>query len=244
MSHPHIEVTVSRQTFADNISHIKKKVHPAQLCVVMKANAYGHGLQALATTALEAGADYLGICTNPEAQIIRDLGLDVKIMRLRMGFPEEFTDSLTHLEVEEQVGTSEAANYLSGEGLRTDKPIPVHLNIDTGMGRSGFFCEQIEEIKQVCGLPGIKIVGIMTHFATADGKNLDFTRKQQEDFYHVREALADYLPPDVLTHTHNSAATMRITEKCNSLVRVGAVCHTSKKKNSSINLSAQFKIRF
>lgn len=236
MSHPHIEVTVSRQTFADNISHIKNKVNPSQLCVVMKANAYGHGLQALATTAVEAGADYLGICTNPEAKIIRDLGLDVKIMRLRMGLPEEFTDSLTNLAVEEQVGTSEAANYLSGEGLRTDKPIPVHLNIDTGMGRSGFFCEQIEEIKRVCGLPGLKIVGIMTHFATADGENLDFTCKQQEDFYYVREALQDYLPPDVLTHTHNSAATMRITEKCHSLVRVGAACYGVRTSQNFLNL--------
>ena len=86
MNQHHIEVKVSTLTFANNIRKLKEKVTPSLVCVVMKANAYGHGLQALAPTAVTAGADYLGICTNPEAAIIRGLGLNVKIMRLRMGF--------------------------------------------------------------------------------------------------------------------------------------------------------------
>jgi alanine racemase len=228
--HPHhIEVKVCAQTFADNIRHIRKLLRDraslTQLCVVMKANAYGHGLKALAPTAVNAGADYLGICTNPEAAIIRDLGLNVKILRLRMGFPEEFEDALDALDLEEQVGTMEAAAYLSAAGVKRNQKIPVHLNIDTGMGRSGFFSEQIEEIKKVCTLPGLEIAGIMTHFATADGKDLAFTQKQIEDFDRLRNALNDYLPENVLTHTHNSAATVRLSEKCNSLARVGAACY-------------------
>lgn len=225
MKQHHIEVTVCAKTFADNIRHIRTLASPAQLCVVMKANAYGHGLKALAPTAVNAGADYIGICTNPEAAIIRDLGLKVKLLRLRMGFPQEFEESIDSLEIEEQVGTIEAATYLSAAGVKRNKRIPVHLNIDTGMGRSGFFSDQIEEIKKACSLPGLKIVGMMTHFATADGKDLDFTQKQIEDFDHLRAALNDYLPDSVLTHTHNSAATVRLTEKCNSLARVGAACY-------------------
>ncbi|NES24962.1 MAG: alanine racemase [Symploca sp. SIO3E6] len=225
MSQHHIEVKVSAQTFADNILHIREYISPSQICVVMKANAYGHGLKALAPTAVKAGANYIGICTNPEAATIRDLGLDVKIMRLRMGFPEEFEESIDSLDIEEQVGSLEAADYLSAAGSKRNQPIPVHLNIDTGMGRSGFFSSQIETIKQVCCLPGLNIVGIMTHFATADGKELTFTQKQIEDFYCLRQALNNYLPDKVLTHTHNSAATVRLTSKCNSLVRVGAACY-------------------
>ncbi|WP_421659567.1 alanine racemase [Leptothermofonsia sp. ETS-13] len=60
--------------------HIRDLIAPAQLCVVMKANAYEHGLQALAPTAVAAGSDYLGICTNPEAAIARNLGLGVKLL--------------------------------------------------------------------------------------------------------------------------------------------------------------------
>ncbi len=225
MNQHHIEVTVSARNFKDNIRHIRDLVAPAQLCVVMKANAYGHGLKQLAPTAVTAGADYIGICTNPEAKIVRDLGLDVKLLRLRMALPEELAESIDHLNIEEQVGTMEAAEYLSNAGVKRGKKIPVHINIDTGMGRSGFFSNQIEELKKLCELPGISIVGIMTHFAGADGKDLEFTEKQMQDFYTIRAALHDCLPPEVLTHTHNSAATVRLTPKCNSLVRVGAACY-------------------
>ena len=69
MNQHHIEVSVSRDKFKNNISHIRNIVKPSQLCVVMKANAYGHGLESLAPTAIAAGADYIGICTNPEATI-------------------------------------------------------------------------------------------------------------------------------------------------------------------------------
>ncbi|KOP23947.1 alanine racemase [Hapalosiphon sp. MRB220] len=225
MNQHHIEVTVSARKFKDNIRYIRDFVAPAKLCVVMKANAYGHGLKQLATTAVVAGTDYIGICTNPEATTIRDLGLDVKLLRLRMALPQELEESIHHLDIEEQVGTMEAAEYLSDAGVKRNKKIPVHINIDTGMGRSGFFSSEIEELKKVCALPGLSIVGIMTHFASADGKELAFTEKQMADFYDVRTALNDYLPENVLTHTHNSAATVRLTPKCNSLVRVGAACY-------------------
>jgi alanine racemase len=225
MKQHHIEVKVCAKTFADNIAHVRQWVAPSKVCVVMKANAYGHGLKELVPTAVSAGADYIGICTNLEASIIRDLGLDVKILRLRMALAEELEESSDRLNIEEQVGSFEVADYLSTVGLTWGKNIPVHLNIDTGMGRSGFFSSQVELLKKVCCLPGINVVGIMTHFATADGKDLAVTQRQIEDFYSLRKALNNYLPDNVLTHTHNSAATVRLTPHCNSLVRVGASCY-------------------
>jgi alanine racemase len=225
MNQHHIEVKVSAKTFAENIRHLRQRIAPSNLCVVMKANAYGHGLKALASSAVSAGADYIGICTNPEAATIRDLDLGIKLMRLRMALPEELVESCDRLHIEEQIGTMEAADYLSTAGIQRGRKIPVHINIDTGMGRSGFFLTQIDLIRKVCALPGLRIVGIMTHFASADGDDLAFTEKQVEDFYSLRTALHDDLPDDVLTHTHNSAATVRLAPKCNSLVRVGAACY-------------------
>ncbi|MEO0687132.1 MAG: alanine racemase, partial [Cyanobacteria bacterium J06649_11] len=113
----------------------------------------------------------------------------------------------------------------SEAGIRRGKNIPVHINIDTGMGRSGFFSNQIEELQKVCQLDGIDIVGVMTHFASSDGKDLSFTHKQIEEFYQAREVLKDYVDQNVLTHTHNSAATVRVSNESNRLVRVGAACY-------------------
>src|ERR1700733_8893182 len=94
MAQHHVQVLVSRQAFFGNVQYLGRLVAPAKLCVVMKANAYGHGLEALAPVAVEAGADMLGICTNPEAETIRRLGLSVPLLRLRMALEAEMEESV------------------------------------------------------------------------------------------------------------------------------------------------------
>src|ERR1700690_2131391 len=168
MAQHHVQVLVSREKFFNNIQCIRRLVAPSKLCVVMKANAYGHGLEALAPVAVEAGADMLGICTNPEAETIRRIGLKVPLLRLRMALGAEMEESVREFDIQEQVGSPEAAAYLSAAGVARGRPVDVHLDIDTGMGRSGFFPEQIEMVRAAMDLPGIRIAGAMTHFPTAD----------------------------------------------------------------------------
>jgi alanine racemase len=223
MAQHHVEVLVSRERFARNIEYVRRLVAPAKLCVVMKANAYGHGLAALAPVAVEAGADMIGICTNPEAEKIRRMGLDVPLLRLRMALEAEMEESVRELDIEEQVGSREAAEYLSGAGVRRGRPVNVHLDIDTGMGRSGFFPEQIETVRQAMSLPGLRIAGVMTHFPTADAGELARTAEQIERISRFCAELG--VPDDVLVHTHNSAATVRLTHDRRAMVRVGAACY-------------------
>jgi alanine racemase len=223
MAQHHVQVLVSRENFFKNIQHLRRLVAPSKLCVVMKANAYGHGLEALAPVAVEAGADMLGICTNPEAETIRRIGLKVSILRLRMALEAEMEESVRELDVQEQVGTPEAADYLSAAGVRRGRPVDVHLDIDTGMGRSGFFPEQIDAIRQVMSLPGLSIAGVMSHFPTADSSELAQTSAQIERMERFCTELG--LPENALLHTHNSAATVRLTHRRNGMVRVGAACY-------------------
>src|ERR1700722_12072541 len=118
MAQHHVQVLVSRENFFKNIDYLRRLVAPAKLCVVMKANAYGHGLEALAPVAVEAGADGLGICTNPEAEMGCRLGLKVPLLRLRMALEAEMDESVRELDIQEQVGSREAAAYLSAAGVR------------------------------------------------------------------------------------------------------------------------------
>jgi alanine racemase len=233
----HIQVLVSRPMFYDNILHVRQAVAPSKLCVVLKSNAYGHGLAPLVPVAVAAGADYLGICTNPEAAAIRTMGFDVPILRLRMGLPEELEESAGALDVEEEVGTWEQAQYLASLGKRRRRDMPVHVNIDTGMGRSGFFCEQIDLIRKVCGLSGLRIRGVFTHFAKADAADLEPTRQSLEAFDELCDRLSEALPADVLIHTHNSAATVRLAERRRELVRVGAACYGVRTSQDFLNPS-------
>jgi alanine racemase len=223
MAQHHVQVLVSRATFFTNIQQLRRLVAPSKLCVVMKANAYGHGLEALCPVAVEAGADMLGICTNPEAETIRRLGLKIPLLRLRMALEAEMEESVREFDVQEQVGSREAAAYLAAAGVQRGRPVDVHLDIDTGMGRSGFFPEQIDRIRQVMRLPGLCIAGVMSHFSTADSSDLAQTSAQIERMDRFCTELG--LPDHVLVHTHNSAATVRLTDQRRAMVRVGAACY-------------------
>src|ERR1700730_4704139 len=223
MAQHHVQVLVSRANFFKNIQQLRRLVAPSKLCVVMKANAYGHGLKALGPVAVEAGADMLGICTNPEAETIRRLGLNVPLLRLRMALEAEMEESVRELDVQEQDGSREAAAYLAAAGVQRGRPGDGQLDIDTGMGRSGFFPEQIDKIRQVMSLPGLCIAGVMSHFSTADASDLPQTNVQIARMDRFCTDLG--LPDNVLVHTHDSAATVRLTEQRRAMVRVGAACY-------------------
>ena len=221
----HIRVTVSRRAFADNIRVLRAHVAPSKLCVVMKSDAYGHGLEALLEAAIDAGADRLGICTNDEAAVIRRRYPLQPVMRLRMALPDELEEAAERLDVEEVIGSREAAEFLARLGRRRGRPIAVHLKIDTGMGRTGFLVDDGESVRRVCGLQGLQVRGIMTHLPSADAPSPDGTRTQLAEFHDFVAGLEDVLPDGVLVHSHNSAATVRLPELRRDMVRVGAACY-------------------
>lgn len=237
MKQHHISVTVSKTQFEKNIQLLKGHVHPAKLSVVMKADAYGHGLAGLAESAISAGADSIAICTNPEAHIIRAISKDIRLIRIRMALPEELDESIAELNIEEEVGTWEVAEYLNRAGLHRCEPIRVHVKIDTGMGRGGFDFSELDSMRQVISMPGLRIVGVMTHFANADDKSLDHTLfSQMQAFAHFAETLRPELPDDVIFHTHNSAATIRLPNIRGDMVRVGAACYGVRTSRNFENL--------
>jgi alanine racemase len=244
MAQHHVQVLVSREKFSNNIQYLRRLVAPSKLCVVMKANAYGHGLAALAPVAVEAGADMIGICTNPEAETIRRIGLKIPLLRLRMALETEMEEALREFDVQEQVGSREAAEYLSAAGVRRGRPVDVHLDIDTGMGRSGFFPEQMEAIRDVMNLPGLRIAGVMSHFPNADASDLAQTGAQIECMERFCGKIA--LPENALVHTHNSAATVRLTQHRRAMVRVGAACYgvrTSRDFENPVELKPVMSFR-
>jgi len=221
----HIEVRVSTGNFAHNIRTLRDFVAPSRLCVVMKSDAYGHGLEPLLQSAMDAGADCLGVCTNGEATAIRRHHPDVPILRLRMALADELEESAGGLDIEEIVGSPAAAEFLAGLGRRRGRPVDVHLKIDTGMGRTGFFVDDVRSVRSACMLDGLRVRGIMTHLPSADAQSLASTKAQITQFHDMVAGLADILPADVLVHSHNSAATARLPGLRRDMVRVGAACY-------------------
>jgi alanine racemase len=231
----HIEVAISRGAFAHNIAWLRERLAPAKLCVVMKSDAYGHGLSELLYTAVEAGADYLGICTNDEAAQIRAKYPDYPVMRLRSALPDELRESARTLQIEEIVGSLEIAEFLAGLGQRLGQSIPVHVKLDTGMGRTGILPHELDQARRVCNMAGLRVRGIMTHLPCADSADLGNTRGQLQEFRSMVERLADDLPDDVLVHSHNSAASVRLPELRGDMVRTGAACYGMRTSTAFAN---------
>jgi alanine racemase len=145
-----------------------------------------------------------------------------------MALQDELEEALDRYDVEEQVGGLEAALYLSEAAAARGRRARVHLNIDTGMGRSGFLPGDVTAMRRVCALPGLRVAGVMTHFPTADRGNLTGVLEQLRRFDLACAEIAEQLPPDALRHTFNSAATIRSLNgeltRHSDLVRVGAAC--------------------
>ncbi len=221
----HIQVSVSRGAFAGNIRALRETLAPARLCIVMKSNAYGHGLEPLLPVAVAAGADCIGVCTNQEAAVVRRSQPSQCLMRLRTALATELEESVAALDMEEIVGSGTAAEFIAGLGRRRGRPVDVHIKIDTGMGRTGFLSTEIDLVRRVCSLDGLRIRGVMTHLASADAPALDSTQAQLDEFSTFIDRIHDDLPDDVLIHSHNSAASVRLPEQRGDMVRLGAACY-------------------
>jgi alanine racemase len=198
--------------------HIGERV---KLIAVVKANAYGHGVAPVALTALEAGAEMLAVHRAIEGVELRRAGLEAPI--LIMGYtPPDGAELVLRERLTPSLMTIEFARALSARAEALGTSVPVHVKIDTGMSRYGLMPDEaLDFLRQLASLPGIRLEGLFTHFATADWADLTHARAQLAVFEQVRRStqMAGFDFP--LVHAANSAATMRLPEAHFDAVRPG-----------------------
>ena len=189
----------------------------AELCVVVKADGYGHGAVPSARAALAGGASWIAVATASEAAELRAAEIGARL--LVMG-------ALTSAELDVALGahadvvawTPELADAAVASGLR------VHVKYDSGMGRLGTAdpAEARSLVERVAA--GGQLAGLMTHFATADQTGDDHFPAQLERFRELVESVrADQ--PGVVVHAANSAATLRDPEAHFDMVRCGVAAY-------------------
>lgn len=203
----------------ENVRLIRRSLpEGTRLMAVVKADGYGHGMAQVARSAVRAGADALAVATVEEGVILRQGGMTVPILVLGVPLPEEFASGVNHgltmtiCTPRAVCQAQEAAEAQNGEAF-------VHLKLDTGMNRIGARNEQ--EVRAVMDAlrdcPRVRLTGVFTHFADADGDDLAFTRLQLERF----RRLSAPLPEGVVRHCANSAAVHRLPEAAFDMVRAG-----------------------
>ena len=216
---------VNLDNIRNNIREIKKLTKDKKIIAVVKADAYGHGAVDVAPVLIEEGASKLAVAVITEALELRAAGITTDIMIL--GYtPLTFSEKLIVENIEQTVYSLDYARGLSREALKLNTKAKIHLAIDTGMGRIGFLPdEDLEDIIKVCSLPGLEVVGIFTHFATADEKDKAYTHEQFRKFKSICSELEERGIHIPLKHSSNSAAIMDLNETYLDGVRPGIITY-------------------
>jgi alanine racemase len=218
------EGRVWAEVYLDRISHnyklIKQKVERAEIMAAIKADAYGHGAVEVARILETEGISMFGVASLEEGIELREAGISSKILVLS---PIVYSQIDALLEYNLIPTISELGFFkLLDEKLKArQKPMVVHVEVDTGMTRTGIpYREARDTIREIDHSPFITIEGIFSHFPLADADG-SFTEKQLEEFGNLIKDLQRGNVNPHFVHIANSAGIFKYTRSHFNLVRPG-----------------------
>lgn len=217
-----------------------------RLMAVVKADAYGHGAVRVAKTALNSGADYLGVATVDEAIELREALVNAPILVLAEP-PISAIPLLLAYKVMPTVYTAEFAIQYGELADAYGMKAPYHLKVNSGMNRIGVrFDEVVDFMRQVDFHRALELVGTFTHFATADcAETLDFQIQVKRFIEAVNAMRAAGVNPGMV-HAANSAAIFRYPDVHFDMVRLGISLygiHSCKETRSIVNLQPVMSVK-
>ena len=225
---------IDLDALAQNFREVRKAADPkAMVCCVVKADAYGHGAVRVAREFASLGADWFAVSNLEEALQLRQAGIETPVLVL--GYtPADKAGTLSRENISQCVYSLEYARDLSRFAQEAGVEVNIHLKIDTGMSRLGFYYQDIsrdetavEEVKEACSLPGLVPQGIFTHFAVSDeGQAGDaFTMRQFGCLKEMIESLARAGVTFPVRHCANSAGVFDYPLSHLDMVRAGIVLY-------------------
>lgn len=201
--------------------------HKIRVCGVVKQEAYGLGAARVAKKLAALGVDVLAVYCLDEAQALADLPITTPLLVLMPVRSIERHDPVYRLAVRGRLhltvhGLAQVGELAATAG-RLGTKLPVHVQLDTGMGRGGAMAEEATQIVQaVANSPRLTLAGVMTHFSSP-GSDDAFTREQAKSFRAWIDGVKPVLAatPGVMIHAANTCGTLRSRNLHASMVRVG-----------------------
>ncbi|MCE4936764.1 alanine racemase [Aliivibrio fischeri] len=236
---------IDTQAFQNNIDTLRASLEQGtKVCAIMKADAYGNGIEGLMASVIERNVECIGITSNEEARIVRAKGFVGELMRVRAASPNEIESGLQY-KIEELIGSSEQANIIAKLAKQNDTIIPVHLALNAGgMGRNGLDLSQPQGKKEALNIAfngHVNIVGIMTHFPneSVDEIRTKLNLFKQESQWLIDEAQLNR--DDITLHVANSYTTINLPEAHLDMVRPGGLLYGDMPNNPEYKRIVQFK---
>jgi len=206
-----------------NFLQIRKRAKNSKVMTVVKADAYGHGMLECVKAYEKLGKrapDYYGVALLEEAIELRKAKLTKKPVLTFSPFRLEEIDDYVKYNIEATICSE---NMLSKAGrIKTGRPLPVHVNVDTGMGRLGIHHSRaVDFIKKFASKKQFCITGCYTHFATSDEADKSYANLQLKRFQQVVTELKNQGITGFITHAANSGAILDMPESYLDMVRPG-----------------------
>ena len=216
---------VDLEALRENLAWLRHRVGPqVKIMTVVKADAYGHGLKQIAALLMQSGTDIFGVANLAEAHAIRSVGKGWPVLMLGACLPDEVEHALRD-GVMPTISSLAEAKWFSRAATSLHKTVAVHLKVDTGMGRLGVApAKALGLIRQLAGLPAIKVTGLYTHYASAED-DADFSRTQRKRFERLIEQLVPENIAVPLIHANNSGALLYEPGTSFDLVRPGLLVY-------------------
>lgn len=219
--------TVSLGAIKDNFNLLRKLAAPAGLCAVVKADAYGHGVSAVAPMLERAGCTHFAVSSLDEGLCLRELGIEGEVLAL-FGVDPVHSSLVAEAGITPLVPGLSMLKGFSEASASFSRPMGIHLNFDTGMGRIGLKRSDIAEAADILrNSPNLKVKGVATHFARA-GQDSGYTRSQIDVFDGILAALESHSISTGLVHAANSAACMAEPNARYGCVRTGIALYGGK----------------
>ena len=209
-----------------NFSKVRELVGASTAVLgVVKSDAYGHGMLPVARELENLGVELLGVSNCREALILRQGGVKTPILLLLGVEQDELAQVIQH-NLTPTIYRSDVAMAVSTAALAAKTKISVHLKIDTGMGRLGVpFAEALKFLELIKSLEGIRVEGLLSHFASADEQDKSFSNAQLERFRRIlTQAQTLGLNPRY-AHIANSAGVIDLPDSYLQLVRPGLMLY-------------------
>lgn len=218
---------ISRSALEYNIHKVQQLLaDKTRMCAILKGDAYGHDLSLVTPVMMQNGVQCIGIASNEEIRTVRQSGYTSQLMRVRNATEKEMRQA-ADFDTEELIGNLDMAKRLSAIAQEKGKIIRIHLALNSGgMSRNGLEVSTaagLEEARAISALPGLKIVGIMSHFSEEDAAVVrrDLARFNTQSAQVLK--ITGLKREDVTLHVANTFATLTVPESWLDMVRVGGI---------------------
>lgn len=221
-------IEIDLDALVSNIGAVRSRVGKGVgIILVVKADAYGHGAVEVARAAVRSGVDVLGVATLQEGIELRQAGVDAPMLILSPSMEDE-AGAIVEYDLSCSVQSLAIGRALSRACVDRGKRVTVHVEVDTGMGRSGVLLgEAVPFITAVAKLPEICLEGVYTHFPSSED-DPDFTAGQVRNFLELLATLERRGLPIAMRHAANSGGVLDVPDSVNppfNMVRPGIMVY-------------------